>query len=173
MSSCAYRKANPTLLKPPSCEESVQLNYRERGSVLRHPSIPEVIVGALITDKKDRIFLMASPKFDNQYVPPGGHVEYSESLQAALQREIAEETGLSIENIEFLNVDELITGKSHYIFVNYVCRKTGGTLKLNNEGFDGRFFTLPEAEGLPLADSCRKMIRYYASWKMKNSKNII
>ena len=138
---------------------------------MKHKCVPEVIVGAIITDERGRIFLMASPKFDNHYVPPGGHVEFSEHLQAALQREISEETGLCTEDIEFLNVDELITGERHYIFVNYVCRKAGGTLKLNEEGFDGGFFTLAEAEELPLADSCRKMIRYYESWKMKNSKN--
>jgi nucleoside triphosphatase len=140
---------------------------------MKHKFMPEVIVGALITDKKGRIFLMASPKFDNHYVPPGGHVEYSERLQGALRREITEETGLNIEDIEFLNVDELITDKHHYIFVNYVCRKAEGTLKLNDEGYDGHFFTLAEAEQLPLADSCRKMIQYYELWKMNKFKNTI
>lgn len=119
---------------------------------------PEVIVGALILDEGDRLFLISSPKFGGRFVPPGGHVEFGESLDDALRRELLEETGFSVENIEFLSVDECIEERRHLVFLNYTCRRSSGLPELNEEAIDGRFFTLEEALELPLADSCRRML---------------
>ena len=65
---------------------------------------PEATVGALIFDPAGRLFLMQSHKWAGKYVVPGGHVEIGETLEAALRREVMEETGLTIHDITFVGV---------------------------------------------------------------------
>jgi ADP-ribose pyrophosphatase YjhB (NUDIX family) len=51
---------------------------------------------------------MRSHKWGGKYLAPGGHVELGETLEAALRREVAEETGLSICDIRFVRIREFI-----------------------------------------------------------------
>ena len=62
---------------------------------------PEPTVGALIFNQADKILLIKSHKWHNQYVVPGGHIELGETMEDALRREIEEETGLSIHDIGY------------------------------------------------------------------------
>jgi 8-oxo-dGTP diphosphatase len=52
-----------------------------------------VAVSALVRNAQDRILLVHSPRGDWEF--PGGQVEEGETLTQALQREIAEETGVT------------------------------------------------------------------------------
>lgn len=51
---------------------------------------------------------MKSHKWIGKYVIPGGHVELGERIEDALKREIKEETGLDIYDIEFICFQEFI-----------------------------------------------------------------
>jgi|APHM01.1.fsa_nt_gi NUDIX domain. len=42
---------------------------------------PEPVTGALILNEDDDVFLMKSPKWDDQWVVPGGHVEKGETIE--------------------------------------------------------------------------------------------
>lgn len=65
---------------------------------------------------------------------PGGLVETGESLDAAIRREVLEETGLRVKPLEMFGVFERVMkdarGRTeyHYLLVDYVCRVTGGKL---------------------------------------------
>lgn len=74
---------------------------------------PSLVVGVYIFNKKGEIFFFRSPHWSNQLTIPGGHVENMELVEDAAIREIKEETGLDIENLEFLKVVE-IPNSSHY-----------------------------------------------------------
>ena len=82
---------------------------------------PEPTCGALIFNPAGKIFLMKSHKWKDKYVIPGGHIELGEKMEDALKREIKEETGLDVFDIEFLFFQEFIFGeefvkKRHFIF---------------------------------------------------------
>ncbi|MHB1317793.1 MAG: NUDIX domain-containing protein [Anaerolineae bacterium] len=99
---------------------------------------PEPTVGALVFDPDGRLLLMRSHKWLGQYVMPGGHVELGESLEAALRREIAEETGLTIYDIAFLGMQEFIYDPAfwqprHFLFFDYTCRTSSTDVRLNDE----------------------------------------
>src|SRR3990167_5179660 len=88
---------------------------------------PEPICGALIFNPADKIFLMKSHKWKDKYVIPGGHIELGERIEDALKREIKEETGLDIHDIEFICFQEFVYGeefwkKKHFIFFDFFCK---------------------------------------------------
>lgn len=58
---------------------------------------------------------------------PGGHLEFGESFETCATRETLEETGLKIQDVQFLNATNSImkTENKHYItiFMGGVCEK--------------------------------------------------
>ncbi|MEP1097205.1 MAG: NUDIX hydrolase [Cyclobacteriaceae bacterium] len=64
------------------------------------------------------------------WAPPGGGVDFGESVDETLKREFLEETGLNIEVLDFLFVFELINSKHHAIELFYSVKKLDGVLKL-------------------------------------------
>lgn len=116
---------------------------------------PEPTVGALIFNRKGEVFLMKSHKWKNKYVIPGGHIELGEGIEEALKREIKEETGLIIQDIEFLCFQEFVYDKAfwkkrHFIFLDYVCETDSPKVTLNSEGQDYVWVSIKEALKLPV-----------------------
>ncbi|MFQ5951625.1 MAG: NUDIX domain-containing protein, partial [Candidatus Geothermarchaeales archaeon] len=78
-------------------------------------------------DQEGRILLATSHKWRGRCCVPGGHVELGESLEDAVMREVKEETGLEVDEVEPLMVQEAIFSpefheKRHFIFLDYKCR---------------------------------------------------
>jgi nucleoside triphosphatase len=92
--------------------------------------------GALILNQKDEIFLMKSPKWDNQWLVPGGKIEKGDSMKETVRKEVKEETNLEVDNIELLEVKDGgnpddFERDTHFIFLNFTCRKTSGEVELD------------------------------------------
>lgn len=127
---------------------------------------PEPTVGALIFDPAGRLFLMRSHKWGGRYVVPGGHVELGETLEAALRREVAEETGLVIRDITFVCMQEFIFDPAywrprHFIFFDYACRTDATEVRLNDEAEDYVWVSVDEALRLPVEPYTVKAIQAY------------
>jgi 8-oxo-dGTP diphosphatase len=96
-------------------------------------------VGALIFRKRGNtgpILLVerAGHPLKGYWSLPGGLVETGESLDAAIRREVLEETGLRVKPLEMFDVFERVMTDArgrieyHYLQVDYVCKVTGGKL---------------------------------------------
>lgn len=67
------------------------------------------------------------------YAPPGGEMHYGEEAEAALLREIEEETGLQVAVSEFLFVYEYRALPLHALELFFAADLIGGTLRLGND----------------------------------------
>ncbi len=92
--------------------------------------------GAIILNEEDDVFLMKSPKWEGQWLVPGGKIEKGDSMKETVRKEVREETGLEVENIELMNVKdggnpEDFSRDTHFIFLNFICRAEEQEVKLD------------------------------------------
>ena len=111
-------------------------------------------VGGIILDK-DRMLLIAHEKDGDIYwLLPGGGVNFGESLEDALRRELLEELNISvkIDKISLLSDSIHPSGQRHIVNVSFLCSYLSGEYKLGEEdrlhGFN--FFTAEELESLKI-----------------------
>ena len=65
--------------------------------------------------------------------PPGGGVNFGETIESCLIREFEEETGLKTKQEELLVIDEFIKAPYHAIELFYKVSQTGGKLELGKD----------------------------------------
>ncbi|HZR21650.1 MAG TPA: NUDIX domain-containing protein [Verrucomicrobiae bacterium] len=127
-----------------------------------HP--PTATVGALIFDAAGQVLLVRTHKWSDLWGIPGGKIKWGEPSEAALRREIKEETGLSIDEIEFVMVQDCIHSKefyrdAHFILLNYTCQAVGGAaVKLNDEAQEFRWVALEQALVMPVNEPTRRLL---------------
>jgi 8-oxo-dGTP diphosphatase len=132
------------------------------------PSHPQLAVSAAIF-RDDKILLVrrARPPAKGFYSLPGGRVEFGETLHAALQREVDEETGLTIEIVGLAGWREVLPGTSgggHYLIMSFAARAALGEPVLNEELDDFRW-SAPDALGdLQLTAGLQEIIQ--SAWSL-------
>lgn len=105
-------------------------------------------MGALIVNSNGEILLVKSYKWGSKYTVPGGHIELGERSEVAVRREVKEEVGLEVEPVRILLVQEAIfpadcIKHEHYIFLDYLCRATSPTVKLDGKEIQEYVWTNP------------------------------
>jgi nucleoside triphosphatase len=130
-------------------------------------NFPEATVGALIVNSNGEILLVKSYKWGSKYTVPGGHIELGERSEVAVRREVKEEVGLEVEPVRILLVQEAIfpadyIKHEHYIFLDYLCRATSSTVKLDGKEIQDYVWTDPnDALQLELESFTRNLVEEY------------
>jgi ADP-ribose pyrophosphatase YjhB (NUDIX family) len=101
------------------------------------PTHPQLAVSAAIF-RNDNILLVRRARSPAKgfYSLPGGRVEFGETLHAALNREVDEETALKIEIVGLAGWREVVPGTSgggHYLIMSFAARWVSGEVVLNDE----------------------------------------
>ncbi len=126
---------------------------------------PIVTVGGLIFDQAKKVLMVRTHKWSNLWGIPGGKTEWGETSEAALRRELKEETNLDITDIRFVLVQDCIHSKefyrdAHFVLLNYTCRCVGRPdVRLNHEGVEFRWATIPEALEMPINTPTRTLLQ--------------
>jgi len=100
---------------------------------------PEPTVEAIIYNEKGEILLIqCRPKWGEYWHTIGGHIETGETAERALKRETKEETGLELDNIEFIGWQDVINPEGYYkkvhsIDLNFCARMSGGKITKSDE----------------------------------------
>lgn len=127
---------------------------------------PEPIVGAIIINDKGNVLLLKSHKWKDMYIIPGGHIELGETTEEALIREVKEETGLDIFDIDFLGFQESIFHEKffirrHFILLDFVCKTKGNEVVLDNEAQNYLWTPIENAFDLPLVSNTKTALKKY------------
>jgi ADP-ribose pyrophosphatase YjhB (NUDIX family) len=114
------------------------------------PTHPQLAVSAAIF-RNDNILLVRRARSPAKgfYSLPGGRVEFGETLHAALNREVDEETALKIEIAGLAGWREVVPGTSgggHYLIMSFAARWVSGEVVLNDELDDFKWLA-PDAIG--------------------------
>jgi ADP-ribose pyrophosphatase YjhB (NUDIX family) len=127
-------------------------------------AFPIPTVGALIRDDSGRMLLFKTAKWSGMWGIPGGKIEWGEPSEVALRREVREETGLEIDRIQFVMVQDSIAStefykEAHFILLNYTCLALPDQLvTLNDEAQDFAWVDWEQAFGLPLNTPTRRLL---------------
>src|SRR5208283_3828277 len=100
-----------------------------------YPGAPMVAVGAVVV-RAGRVLLVrrGAEPLRGQWSLPGGVLELGESLAAGVVREVREETGLTVEPVELIELLDRIHRlegrvRFQYVIADYLCRVIGGEAK--------------------------------------------
>jgi ADP-ribose pyrophosphatase YjhB (NUDIX family) len=159
-------------------EQNDFLHLKPLGKKIQDAQPPLATVGALIFNGKNEVLMIRTHKWSNLWGIPGGKIKWGETSEAALRREILEETGLKVSGIQFVLVQDCIHSKefyrdAHFVLLNYTCRCAAKNprVKLNEEGREFRWVKLAEAKKLKLNKPTRILINAVSKSKIKNRKS--
>lgn len=112
--------------------------------------VHRIAAGGVVLDA-ERVLLVrySSSTLASYLVCPGGRVEGSESLTKAVEREVLEETGVSVSPSKLLVVEDLVTSTYRMVKFWFLCGVTGGQVSQTagavQEGIDEvRWYTRKE-----------------------------
>lgn len=114
----------------------------------KYPTLPRVAVGAIVFHEK-RVLLVkrGNPPMKSMWSIPGGSVRLGETLKEAAEREIKEETGITIiagdPVLTFDVIEKDKDGKIqyHYVITDLSATYIKGTIHPGDDAADAKWFT--------------------------------
>lgn len=132
------------------------------------------IAAKAVIMKEDHILLLHRSKRElqssrvnttNPWDLPGGGIHFFETVEQGLEREITEETGVSVNIIKPLSTYDAIRPHLHITIITYLCEYKRGEVLLSHEhdGYDWIGFDELETSHIPgwLKKSLLKAIEEY------------
>jgi 8-oxo-dGTP diphosphatase len=118
------------------------------------PLTPLVGVGAVVVDR-GRVLVVRRGRepLKGRWSLPGGLLEVGEPLTAGVVREISEETSLTVEPVELIELLDRIYREGervryHYVIADYLCRVVSGQLKAASDADEVRWVERAEWNSL-------------------------
>ena len=136
------------------------------GSDGSYPAQPRVAVGAIVfKDHKVLLVRRGKPPAENLWAIPGGRVEVGETLQEATEREILEETGVTIRALEpvytFDVIDQDARGRTrfHYVIIDLSADYVRGEPRAGDDAAAARWVSSDELAALKVSSKTRQLLK--------------
>jgi 8-oxo-dGTP diphosphatase len=131
-----------------------------------YPDVPRVAVGAIVF-RGGRVLLVkrGHPPSQGLWAIPGGRVELGETLQAAAEREIGEETGLTIRagdpayTFDAIVRDDAGRVRFHYVIVDLLADYLGGELRPGDDAREARWVAPQDLVELPVNQTTLDLLK--------------
>jgi len=131
-----------------------------------YPDRPFVGVGAVVI-REGLILLIrrGRPPGEGLWAIPGGVVELGETLQAAAEREIREETGLEVRagapvyTFDSIHRDPDGAVRFHYIIVDLTAQYISGKIRAGGDAGEVRWVALSEVDALVMSPHMRELLK--------------
>ena len=132
----------------------------------KFPDRPIVGVGAVVVDGNGHVLLVkrAHEPLKGEWSLPGGGVEVGETLEAAVAREILEETGLTVDVGPVVEVLDRIQHapdgrvEFHFVIIDYLCHAAGDRLTCGSDADDVRWVRPDELAAYRVTDKATSVI---------------
>ena len=130
-----------------------------------YPDKPRVAVGAIVFSN-DRVLLVrrGQPPSEDLWAIPGGSVEIGETLQEAAEREILEETGITIRarepvyTFDAIERDDAGKIRFHYVIVDLGADYVTGNPTAGDDALEARWVTAQELNELQVSLPTLKLL---------------
>lgn len=111
---------------------------------LNFPSPHLTVDGIILHKNKIVLIRRRNPPFKNCFALPGGFVDYDETVENAVIREIKEETGLEtkIKNLFGVYSDPGRDPRGHTVTIVYYLKVVGGKMKPSSDAVSVKLFSL-------------------------------
>ncbi len=132
----------------------------------KHPDRPVIGVGAVVLDSDGRVLLVkrGHEPLKGEWSLPGGGVELGETLEAAVAREVLEETGLTVEVGPVVEVlDRVEHGPDgrveyHFVIIDYVCHTADTRAVCGSDADDVQWVRTDELTAYRVRDNAISVI---------------
>ena len=129
---------------------------------------PSITVDAIIP-KLSSILLIKRKKdpYKDTLALPGGFVEYSETAEQAITREVFEETSLKIQVLDILGIysDPKRDPRGHVMTIVFISKIQGGKELQGDDAKEICWIKLKEIDKIKLAFDHSLIIKDYKIWK--------
>jgi 8-oxo-dGTP diphosphatase len=140
--------------------------------------------GVVIEEGKALLIRRGSEPLLGEWSIPGGTLELGETLEEGVARELLEETGLEVRVLELIEVFDRIYVEStaggdgakkgprfHYVIVDYLCERVGGTAVAGSDVTDVAFAGEEELGKYKLTKTATRILRKaFAMEKARQSR---
>jgi 8-oxo-dGTP diphosphatase len=139
-----------------------------------YPKLPMVGVGGVvIQDGRALLIRRGTEPLKGEWSIPGGMLEIGETLLAGVERELLEETGLTVRVIELIEIFERISHAEipgvvrevgarpqyHFVIVDYLCEVMGGAPIAGSDVTDLAFATEDELSRFNLTPTAMRIFK--------------
>ncbi|HUL17160.1 MAG TPA: NUDIX hydrolase [Terriglobales bacterium] len=138
-----------------------------------YPERPIVGVGGVIIEEGRTLLIRRGGEpLRGRWSIPGGTLEVGETLFEGVEREMLEETGLTVKVLELIELFERISPqeagdepkkngrpKFHFVIADYLCERIGGNIRAGGDATDIVLAGEDELEKYQLTETATRILR--------------
>ena len=122
-----------------------------------------VAAGGFVVNETGQVLLLKSPRYGD-WEFPGGQVEIGETIPHALEREVFEETGITVNVKSLVGIYSNIR-KPSIVNMDFVCEYISGTPQTSNESSQVAWFDRNKVLGLIKREAIRVRLKNMLEFK--------
>ncbi|MBW9221973.1 NUDIX hydrolase [Methanothermococcus sp. SCGC AD-155-C09] len=130
---------------------------------------PALAVDGIVNiDNRLLLIKRKNPPFKDFWAFPGGFVDYGESTEDAIIREVFEESGLKTEIESLLGVysNPNRDPRGHVVSIVYILKYIEGSPKGSDDAKEAKFFSIGDIKNMNLAFDHKSIFKDYLKFKL-------